>query len=119
MAVSLVMENVMRRCSQPLGFIVTTLLLAACAPEARSPIVQYVQSSGSGRLAGLTVDQIQKWMARHDAVAIRAGELCRPVEQSAAAAWAATTEGRVCEAAKRSAVFRAPSAVASDGKAFD
>lgn len=94
------------------------VLLASCAPEPHSLIVDHAEKSGSGKLATISTQAMQDWLAKHKDVARELDNMCAPVRQSAAADWAQSTEGRLCTAARSQAFFTG-GPVKGDGKAYE
>ena len=98
------------------GIAVT--MLAGCAREPRSPIVEKVQQAGSGELAGVSTQDMQQWLGKHRDLAIQVDGMCKPIREKADAQWSGTTEGRLCSAARQLAFFRW-SPAQSDGRKFE
>ena len=92
-------------------------ILAGCARETRSPIVDKVEQAGSGKLATVSTQDMQQWLGKHRDLAVQVDEMCKPVREKADAQWAGTTEGRLCGAARQLAFFRW-SPAQSDGRKF-
>ena len=89
--------------------IVSSLLLIAlggCTRERPSPIVKLAEESGAGPLDGVSIPAMRHWLTSHPQVATRVDALCTPVRSKATAAWAETTEGRLCVAAKAATAER-------------
>ena len=74
--------------------------LCACRHERPSQIVRLVEEAGAGPLAGVSTSDMGVWLNGHPQIAHRLDALCAPARAKATAAWAQTTEGRVCVAAK-------------------
>jgi hypothetical protein len=98
------------------GFAIVTLL-TGCGREPRSPIVQKVEQAGSGDLSTVSTQGMQQWLGKHRDLATQVDEMCKPVREKAVAAWAGTTEGRLCTAARQLAFYRW-SPAQSDGRKF-
>lgn len=101
-----------------LGISTAFLLLASCAPEPHSLIVDYAEKAGSGKLVAVSAQSMQEWLAKHKDVAAQLDKMCEPVRLNAVAEWAQSTEGRLCTAA-RNQVFFNGSPVKGDGKAYE
>lgn len=110
------MESFLPRGKQ-FGWLVGLSILAGCAREPRSPIVETVEQAGSGKLAPVSTPDMQHWLGKHRDLAIRIDEMCKPAREKADAQWAGTTEGRLCSAARQLAFFRW-SPAESDGRTF-
>ncbi len=89
-----------------------TVFLVGCsvAKEPPSAIVQKAQSCGAGELSGTSAIAVQDWFSKHRDCAVTVDQMCKPVRASAPAAWADSTEGRVCLASRNVAQWvRKPS----------
>jgi len=95
------------------------VLTTGCAvKEPRSAIVEKAEASGSGPLSPLVSSKaLERWLVTHPNPAREIEAMCRPVRATAAAAWADTTEGRLCAASQKAALF-SPGGVTSDHKGF-
>jgi len=87
------------RSSQPGSSVLPTVT------EPPSAIVQQIEAAGSGDLEGLNEPAIQNWLAKHSDVAKRVSPQCGQVSHNAPAAWAASTEGRACDAVAKVMFF--------------
>jgi hypothetical protein len=78
------------------------ILLSSCSkPETKSAIVQGLEQAGAGPVSSETSDgAIRDWLHKHPKTAESIDGQCKPVRQNAPAAWADSTEGRVCKAAR-------------------
>jgi hypothetical protein len=76
------------------------LVLTWCTRERPSRIVKLVEDSGAGSLADVSTPDMRLWLKGHPQIATRVDALCAPARSSATAAWAQTTEGRLCAAAR-------------------
>jgi hypothetical protein len=77
------------------------LALCACTQERPSPIVRLTEEeAGAGPLAGVSTSDMAVWLNGHPQVATRVDALCASTRVNARAAWAQTTEGRLCVAAR-------------------
>lgn len=88
------------------------LFLVSCSvtKEPSSAIVQKAQACGAGELAGASAVAVQDWFSKHKDCAVTVDQMCNPVRASAPAAWADSTEGRVCLASRNVAQWvRKPS----------
>jgi hypothetical protein len=87
-----------------LGFIPGALVLSlsSCSkPEPKSAIVQALEQAGAGPVSSETSDlAIRDWLHKQPKTAESIDGQCKPVRQNAPAAWADSTEGRVCKAAR-------------------
>jgi hypothetical protein len=85
------------------------LIGAACTkpnpPEPQSEIVNTVERAGSGDLTSAPAPQIEDWLRKHRDLAVQVDDMCKPVRDRADANWSATTEGRVCTAARNASMF--------------
>ncbi len=64
----------------------------------------------SGRTSGTSASAVQDWFSKHKDCAVTVDQMCKPVRASAPAAWADSTEGRVCLASRNVAQWvRKPS----------
>lgn len=82
------------------------LIGSACSkPEPQSEIVATVEQAGSGELSSTPAPQIEDWLRKHRELAVKVDDMCKLARDSANANWAATTEGRVCTAAKSASMF--------------
>src|SRR5579875_3820184 len=83
-----------------LGLISVTLAggLSSCSkPEPKSSIVQALEQAGAGPISSETSDTaIRDWLHKHPKTAESLDAQCKPIRQGAPAAWADSTEGRVC-----------------------
>jgi hypothetical protein len=101
------------------GFALIIACLSGCGKNERpSPIVQKVESAGSGPLAGIPEAGMEQWLRQHRDVARDVDSMCAPVRQTATADWGNTTEGRLCAASRQVAFFSAPPAVTNSGKTY-
>ncbi len=80
--------------------------LAACSREPKSEIVEKVEAAGSGNLSSVSNAGMKDWLARHKDLAYQVDDMCKSVRPNAAANWADTTEGRLCNTARELAFFR-------------
>jgi hypothetical protein len=82
--------------------VAAVLIMIGCSvsKEPPSPIVQKVQSCGSGPLGNASTAAIQDWFGRHRDCAVSVDAMCKPVREKATAQWTDSTEGRVCMAAR-------------------
>jgi hypothetical protein len=76
--------------------------LSSCTkPEPKSAIVQALEQAGAGPVSSETSDAaIRDWLHKHPKTADSIDAQCKPVRQNAPAAWADSTEGRVCRVAQ-------------------
>ena len=85
------------------------LIGAACTkpnpPEPHSEIVDTVQRAGSGDLSSAPAPQIEDWLRKHRDLAVQVDDMCKPARDRSDANWPATTEGRVCTAARNASMF--------------
>jgi hypothetical protein len=82
------------------------LMVSACTrPEPHSEIVATVERAGSGDLSSTPAPQIEDWLRKHRDLAVHVDDMCKPTRDKADANWAATTEGRVCTAARNASMF--------------
>jgi hypothetical protein len=93
------------------AFLMTGLLVGCfVTKEPPSAIVQKAQSCGAGELSGTSARAVQDWFSKHKDCAVTVDQMCKPVRASAPAAWADSTEGRVCLASRNVAQWvRKPS----------
>jgi hypothetical protein len=99
-----------------LGCMIVVLTGCSVMREPPSPIVQKAQACGAGELAGTSAAAVQDWFGKHRDCAVAVDGMCKPVRGNAVAAWADSTEGRVCAAARNIAQWvRKPS---SDHETF-
>lgn len=91
--------------------------LLSCAPEPESAIVARAEKAGAGKLATVSTEAMQQWLAQNREVAKEIDSLCAPVRKTANADWAQSTEGRLCAAARSQAFFNS-GPVKGDGKAY-
>ena len=96
---------------------VLLLAHAACAPEPASVIVSRAEAAGAGKLDGATLESMAAWLAKNRDVAREIDKMCAANRTNATAAWAETTEGRLCAAARSRAFFNSAPAK-GDGKAY-
>lgn len=94
------------------------IVLAGCVSEPPSEIVRKVEAAGAGDLRNASQPVIEDWFRKHQQVAVEVKNLCAPVREKASANWAATTEGRVCNAANVAAFFNFKERK-GDGRGFD
>lgn len=92
-------------------FVMTVFLVGCSATkEPTSAIVQKTESCGAGEVAGTSTMAVQDWFSKHRDCAVAVDQMCKPVRTNAPAAWADSTEGRVCIAARNIAQWiREPS----------
>lgn len=83
-----------------LVLLVISLIGCSVTKERPSPIVQKAQSCGAAELAGTSIIAVQDWFGKRRDCAVAVDELCKPVRDTATAAWTDSTEGRVCTAAR-------------------
>ncbi len=88
-----------------LCFLLLGVLLAGCAREQPSAIVQKVEAAGAGDLRSASQRSIEDWFRKHSEFAVEVRDQCRPIREQAPASWSDTTEGRVCNAADVASVF--------------
>ena len=82
------------------------LMASACTkPEPHSEIVATVERAGAGDLSSTAGPQIEDWLRKHRDLAVQVDDKCKPVRDKADANWTATTEGRVCTAAKNASMY--------------
>jgi len=85
------------------------LMCSACtkpAPlEPSSAIVATVENAGAGNLSSLAAPQIEDWLRKHQDLAVQIDDMCKPPRDKADANWPATTEGRVCIAARNASMY--------------
>ena len=82
-------------------FVMAVFLVGCSArKEPTSAIVQKTESGGAGEVAGASTLAIQDWFSKHRDCAVAVDQMCKPVRTNAPAAWADSTEGRVCIAAR-------------------
>jgi hypothetical protein len=82
------------------------LVLGGCAKEPSSAIVAKVEAAGAGDLRSASPQAMESWFQQHRDLALEVRQLCQPVQKSAPANWADSTEGKVCAAASVASVFR-------------
>ncbi len=88
------------------------VFLVGCSviKEPPSSIVQKTQSCGAGELSGTSNLAVQDWFSKHRDCAVTVDQMCKPMRESATAAWTDSTEGHVCIAARNVAQWvRKPS----------
>ncbi len=83
-----------------LTILVLSLVGCSVKQEPPSAIVQKAQSCGAGELAATSALAVQDWFSKHRGCAVAVDQMCKPRRASAPAAWADSTEGRVCIAAR-------------------
>src|SRR5689334_8612388 len=81
------------------------LMSAACTREPHSEIVAMAERAGSGKLSSTPAPQIEDWLRKHRELAVQLDDSCNGVRPKADVNWPATTEGRVCVAARNAAMF--------------
>lgn len=85
------------------------LIHSACTKpvpsEPRSEIVAAVEHAGSGDLSSSPAPQIEDWLRKHRDLAVQVDDMCKAPRDKADANWPATTEGRVCTAARNASMF--------------
>ena len=81
------------------------LTSSACTKEPHSEIVDTAERAGSGKLSSTPAPQIEDWLRKHRELAVQLDDSCKGVRPKADANWPATTEGRVCTAARNAAMF--------------
>jgi hypothetical protein len=85
------------------------LINSACTKptpsEPRSEIVAAVENAGSGDLSSSPAPQIEDWLRKHRDLAVQVDDMCKAPRDKADANWPATTEGRVCTAARNASMF--------------
>ena len=94
------------------------LVLGGCAKEPLSAIVAKVEAAGAGDLRSASSKAIESWFQQHRDLAFEVRQLCQPVQKSAPANWADSTEGKVCAAASVASVFRFQERK-GDGRGFE
>jgi hypothetical protein len=62
-------------------------------------------AGGFGQIVVYTAPQIEDWLRNHREFAVQIDDQCNGVRPKADANWPATTEGRVCTAARNAAMF--------------
>jgi hypothetical protein len=77
----------------------------ACTKQPPSVIVAAVEKAGSGGLSGTPTPQIEDWLRKRPDFAVQVDDMCKPVRDKADANWSASTEGRVCTAARNASMF--------------
>ena len=78
-------------------FLIAVFLVScSVTKEPPSAIVQKAQACGAGELAGASAVAVQDWFSKHKDCAVTVDQMCKSVRASAPAAWADSTEGRVC-----------------------
>lgn len=77
---------------------------SACTREPPSVIVAAVEKAGSGNLSGTPTPQIEDWLKKRPEFAVQVDDMCKPMRDKADANWPASTEGRVCTAARNASV---------------
>jgi len=82
--------------------LISAACLTGCSviTEPPSAIVQKAQACGAGDLAAASTSAIQDWFSKHRECAVTIEAMCKPVRNAAPAAWADSTEGRVCTSAR-------------------
>lgn len=80
--------------------LVVSLIGCSVTREPPSAIVQKAQACGAGELSGTSAAAIQDWFGKHRDCAVAVDAMCRPVRDNAPAAWADSTERRVCVSAR-------------------
>ncbi len=88
------------------GTFALFLFLGGCATEPSSAIVAKVEAAGAGDLRSASPQAIEQWFQQRRDLALEVRQLCQPVQKSAPANWADSTEGKVCAAASVASVFR-------------
>lgn len=97
--------------------------LLGCAPATgpaavKSKIVEKLEKAGAGDVSAVSKESLRAWLVKNDQLAHEVDEMCKPIRETAEAAWGDTVEGRVCTVAHEIAMVRAPSDVKSDGRTF-
>jgi hypothetical protein len=64
-----------------------------------------VEKAGSGDLSGAPTPQIEDWLRKRPDFAVQVDDMCKPARDKADANWPASTEGRVCTAARNASMF--------------
>ena len=84
------------------------LLVGCHKKEPPSPIVQRVEAAGAGDVSAASVNSIQQWLQQHQNLALQTKKDCDQIRKSGntQAAWADTTEGRVCTAAANTSFYQ-------------
>jgi hypothetical protein len=85
--------------------ITIAVVLASCTREADSPIVRRVEQAGAGNVRTVSDAALLDWFKKHQDVGQPVRKLCQPLLTNAPAAWANSTEGRVCRSAQTAAAF--------------
>jgi hypothetical protein len=80
------------------------LIDSACTKPAPSEIVSTVEKAGSGNLSATPTPQIEDWLKKRPEFAVQVDDMCKPARDKADANWPASTEGRVCTAARNASV---------------
>jgi len=84
-------------------------IYSACSnpelPASRSAIVKMVENAGSGDLSSTSSPQIEDWFRKHRDLAVQVDDTCKTPREKADANWQATTEGRICTAARNASMF--------------
>jgi hypothetical protein len=111
------MRRVVRFRDSVLAAVFVALLSTACKrQEPRSTIVDAVKEAGAGDVESASAFSIDDWMRKHRDVAARVEGMCGPVRERADAQWADSTEGKVCTAARNTAMSTYSSP--RDGKGY-
>jgi hypothetical protein len=76
----------------------------ACTKPAPSEIVATAEKAGSGDLSATPTPKIEDWLRKRPEFAVQVDDMCKPVRDKADANWPASTEGRVCAAARNASV---------------
>jgi len=97
--------------------ILVFLVLAGCAHEPESVIVQRVESAGAGKVRKASDAALIDWFQKHQEVGQEVRKSCFEVASKASGNWADTSEGRVCRLAQVASAFYFEQKH-GDGKAF-
>jgi len=97
---------------------VSVLFLVGCAKESSSAILTKVEAAGAGDLSLASPRAVEAWFRQHKDLADEVKQLCKPIQEKAAANWADSTEGKVCAAATVASAFRFKER-RGDGRGFE
>lgn len=77
-----------------------------------------VEAAGAGDLRIASSQAVETWFRQHKDLAVEIKQLCQPIREKAPAAWADSTEGKVCAAASVASAFRFQERK-GDGRGFE
>lgn len=85
-----------------------------------SSIVAFAESHGSGDLTQANQEGMRVWLQHNESVAVTISGMCGQVRLHADAIWTQTQEGKLCQAAAATALFRfGQGPVRGDTRTFD